>query len=100
MWWMSLSSAMNSGSRFGVSQESGSSSHLSNATLLEIFSRFFEHVSRNLFVVPVFFFGCVFQEFHNVSLCAFVVTSLFCPIQPMSNLLDLVGLSQPIKSIL
>jgi hypothetical protein len=35
-----------------------------NATLLENFSRFFEHVSRNRFVVPVFFFiGCVFQEF-------------------------------------
>src|ERR1035441_8728026 len=32
---------------------------LCNATLLEIFSRFFEHVSRNRFVVPVsFFFGC------------------------------------------
>ena len=36
---------------------------LCNATLLEIFSRFFEHVSRNRFVVPVLFFGCVFQEF-------------------------------------
>src|ERR1039457_6152391 len=32
--------------------------------------------------------------------CACVNTSLFYPIQPMSNLLELVGLSQPVKSIL
>ena len=46
---------------------------LCNATLLEIFSRFFEHVSRNRFVVPVFFFpGCVFQEFQKMLLFACV----------------------------
>src|ERR1035441_3617182 len=41
--------------------------------------------------------------FKNSKMCCFVRlcnTSLFDPIQPMSNLLDLVGLSQPVKSIL